>query len=61
MSEMSRVGCGAELLNGPEGAVGWLMEMLGVGTVLVCSNVGLMLLAVGGIGASETVGGDGVI
>ena len=53
MSVMRLVGCWAELLSGPEGAVGWLVEMLLMVTVVVC-------LAVGGIGASGAVE-DGVM
>jgi hypothetical protein len=35
---MRLVGCWAELLSGPEGAVGWLVEMLLMVTVVVCSK-----------------------
>ena len=48
------------MLGGPEGAVGWLVGMLRVGTALVSSKCWWMLLVFVGVGASESVGDVGV-
>ena len=48
------------MLGGPEGAVGCLVEMLRVGTALVCSKCWWVLLVVVGVRASESVEDVGV-
>ena len=53
------VGCW--LLDAEVGAVGWLREMVKVGLVVGCSKGRWMLWAVGGIGASGTIGDDDVL
>ena len=56
---MRSVCCWVELLSGPEGAVGWLVEMSLMVTVVVFSKGGAggwwALLAVGGVGALGAV------
>ena len=48
------------MLEGPNGTVGWLVEMLRLGTAVVSSKCWWMLLVFVGIGASESVGNVGV-
>ena len=48
------------MLEGPNGTVGWLVEMLRLGTAVVSSKCWWMLLVFVGVGASESVGDVGV-
>ena len=51
---------GVELLGGPMGAIGGLVEMVRLGMALISSKCWEMLLAFVGIGASESVENVGV-